>query len=313
MNVVMKRLLISLVILALWPAGVLADMQLNRIVVFGDSLSDTGNLASVVGPFPNPPYYGNRVSNGPVAVEVMAQVLNLPLQTSLHLVGPAQGDNYAVVRAMAGTTEAIDLATQTTLFLANNGGIAPADALYVVFLGGNDIRSARDTDPATAQQILEAAVTGIASQLRQLSQAGAKYWLVVMGPDIGVIPETHLIAAATGSADLPEMTTQLSKQFNRLLKRQLKSVKKDMKVKIKKFPVAKALADIVSKAEELGFTNTKGFCFSSQQGTFTPDCNYGLNFDQYIYFDEVHPTARVHHLVGKAMSEKVEDWFESDD
>ena len=45
----------------------LAAQQVNDVVVFGDSLSDPGNIPSLSGGVnfpPSPPYVGNRFSNG---------------------------------------------------------------------------------------------------------------------------------------------------------------------------------------------------------------------------------------------------------
>src|SRR5712675_392386 len=52
----------------------------SSLVVYGDSLSDNGNLWNADGhTFPPPPYWMGRQSNGPVAVEDLAHNLNLPL------------------------------------------------------------------------------------------------------------------------------------------------------------------------------------------------------------------------------------------
>lgn len=58
--------------LFLFSATALADY--SDVYIFGDSLSDTGNLASVTADLPFP-YYMNRVTNGPVAVEVIYQAV----------------------------------------------------------------------------------------------------------------------------------------------------------------------------------------------------------------------------------------------
>jgi phospholipase/lecithinase/hemolysin len=63
-----------------------------QITVFGDSLADAGNVFALTagtvppltgGPFPPSPPYAQRLSNGPVAVEVLAANLGLPLTPSL--------------------------------------------------------------------------------------------------------------------------------------------------------------------------------------------------------------------------------------
>jgi len=189
----MKQIKYLLLLLVLYiPTALLAEQQYDRIYVFGDSLSDTGNLASIAGAFPQPPYFENRVTNGLVAVEIMANRLGLPLQTSLHLLGPASGTNYAVAAAKVTRNESIDLNTQVALFLANHGGVAPANALYVMFIGGNDIRQARSTaDWTAAVQLLDEAAKTIATEMQVLAASGAKNWLVVNSSDIGRIPETR--------------------------------------------------------------------------------------------------------------------------
>ncbi len=48
-----KRVLLLLLVLSGWAQ---ADTQYNQIFIFGDSLSDTGNLASVTQNFPAPYY-----------------------------------------------------------------------------------------------------------------------------------------------------------------------------------------------------------------------------------------------------------------
>ena len=69
--------------------------------VFGDSLSDNGNLASI-GPsigltFNDPPSFNNSFTNGPVAVQLLAESLGLSANASLWLTSPSpQGTNYAV-------------------------------------------------------------------------------------------------------------------------------------------------------------------------------------------------------------------------
>ena len=79
----------------------LAASDISQLVIFGDSLSDTGNLGSVIGGIPAP-YFNNRISNGPVAVETLSAKFNDTANASLHLLGLNAGHNYAVAGAKAG-------------------------------------------------------------------------------------------------------------------------------------------------------------------------------------------------------------------
>ncbi len=79
-----------------WPRGwgVAAAVALtpSRVVVFGDSLSDIGNIDdATLGVVPGRTYYNGRFSNGPAWVERLASDLGAPP------LGPstAGGDNFA--------------------------------------------------------------------------------------------------------------------------------------------------------------------------------------------------------------------------
>ena len=52
-------------------ASAASAQSYNRLVVFGDSLSDNGNLYAVLGQPTSPPYYQGRFSNGPVFTELL--------------------------------------------------------------------------------------------------------------------------------------------------------------------------------------------------------------------------------------------------
>ena len=131
--------------------------------VFGDSLSDNGNLAELLnaegqffGNFPNPPSFHDSFTNGPVAVAGLAQNLGLSLTPSLWVTGfkdPAglfggvsfmPGTNYAVAGALSATPSpvSINLLSQVGAYSAYASGHADPDALYVIMIGGNDVRDA---------------------------------------------------------------------------------------------------------------------------------------------------------------------------
>ncbi|MFV1992615.1 MAG: SGNH/GDSL hydrolase family protein [Acidiferrobacterales bacterium] len=299
--------IILLVALFFSPSLVWADPSDSapyaRVVVFGDSLSDTGNLASLIGNFPSPPYYMNRVSNGPVAVEVLANKLYLDALPSLHLIGPAQGSNYAVAGARAGGSEFIDLGFQVTMFLANNSGAAPANFLYIVFIGGNDVRDARgEADQVTAMAIIDQAVAMEIAAIQNLVAAGASDILVVNVPDIGAIPESGLLAIALGQPALKEYASLLTRAYNKKLKKQLKVLKHQLnEVDIEQFDLFKFFGKLIKHANKYGFDNATDACFSSATLIVNPACN----FENFVFFDEIHPTAHAHAIVGSRMSRLV--------
>ncbi len=283
-----------------------ADKAYSNIFIFGDSLSDTGNLASIMGDFPAP-FFKNRPSNGLLAVDYVAASVNLDAAASGYLVGPETGGNYAVAGARSAGIRAIDFPAQVGAFLANQNGIAPADALYVVFIGGNDVFDASEIiDTATAQQTVDIGVTVEGQQIQTLINAGAKFILVINVVDISVVPATNLLAAATQNPQLIKHAHKLTKRYNKKLKRTLKALNHNNKIELVRFDLFEAFKNLLNDAKDAGFTNTTDACFSSITFTFSDGCNMGANFGQYIFFDEIHPTARAHAIIGHQIAGEVE-------
>jgi cholinesterase len=165
-----------------------ADFQ--KLVVFGDSLSDSGNAG--------------RFSNGPVWVELLAKRLGLSL-------APVRfgGTNLAVGGARAAGNGLFDLAAQTAFFLAR--GEADPKALYVIYAGGNDLRSGEN--PARAAQ-------AVAASVEQLAAAGARHFLVPNLGDLGVTPDyRERGAAAHGRDQTRAFNAALDKALGRLERR----------------------------------------------------------------------------------------------
>ena len=120
-------LIVLLVIATIQPIAVKHPLFMCLVIAY----RDTGNLASIQGAFP-PPYFNNRASNGWVGVEVMAGLLGAELTTSLHLVGPAQGNNYAVGGARAHSNNPIDLNAQIDAYLSHHHQANPAITSFLL-------------------------------------------------------------------------------------------------------------------------------------------------------------------------------------
>ena len=313
----------------------------SQIYVFGDSLSDTGNLKAVL----QNPQIPERFTNGPVTVEIVAGALGLSLSNSYHLLGGALpfGNNYAIAGAKAvdddnnEATPDINLPTQVNAFLQIHGGTAPADALYIVFIGGNDIRAARSIranaifasdeeleaakEAATAS--IESSVNSQSAQIMKLIGAGAQHILVAGAPDIGTIPETSILTATLANAapsksfakkatKLPAVTSQLSDLYNRRLNQSLNSIEHSSGLDLIEYDLIEFSENELANAEANGYTNTEDPCIYvySQAGTPNPECLASApSFPTqltFFYWDEVHPTALVHYHSALEMLETIQ-------
>jgi phospholipase/lecithinase/hemolysin len=296
-----KRLPVSIKILTLLITFSLCRSAwgYSELITFGDSLSDTGNLASVTTNFPWP-YYDNRVSDGPLAVDVLASAYGLSAKASLHLISSRGGSNFAVDGAKAGGIDAQDLQIQLQSHLGRHAGQIVKDALYVVMIGGNDLRAARNSDSeVVAYSIVDRAVAEIRTTLAMLLQLGATKILVVNTPDIGRIPET--LQKSLQDPGIKARSTALTKRFNTTLGSIIRSLRSQYGTAIVEFDLFTQFNRILDNSLKYGFTNNDEGCFNPNNYSFHSDCQYGNEFDRFVFFDSLHPTAKTHKLIGEAM------------
>lgn len=294
----LRKKILPIILLLASPLSIAAPY--SSVVVFGDSLSDNGNLAASVPSydFLNSKPYNHGFNNGLPAVEQLAKLLNLPLMPSRYFTVPGLGSNFAVAGARAAGSAAIDLNSQVAAFLAGKKNKAPSDALYVVFIGGNDIRDMRDqTNDKTANQLLEKLGSNVKANLVQLLNAGAKNVLVVNAPDIGKIPETS--ALASKKYGLAKRAYQKTVAFNNKLADVVMQVEKQSKTDIVLFDLQAFFNNIITDSKAYHFNDTTHACFSSVSFVFYPICN-ATKIDSFVFFDEIHPTQRVHERLGRA-------------
>jgi len=293
------RCLICVICLSVTPTGFAASY--SHLFIFGDSLSDTGNRASISLPFVWP-YYKNRVSNGPVAVDQLGARLGLPVNASLHLVAQSGGTNYSVAGAIARGNGSIDLNGQVDAFLIKFANKAPAVALYVMMIGANDVRDAIvATSSSAANQMVDSAAARIKVQLERLLQAGARNIAIVNVPDLGVTPEARIVSQENGDPGLIARATQLSVRFNNQLTMRLQQIELASGVDLIEFNFFAQFNSTLANSTTLGFTNTTDACFEPGSLSFHPDCFLGTGFDRFIFFDELHPTSKTHGLIGDAL------------
>lgn len=291
-----------------------AQESVGRIVVFGTSLSDPGNAFALAGgtntppdydndPFlvPNTPYArgGHHFSNGATWVEQFARPLGLARysQAALRSKG-ARGANYAVGGARArDAAGSFNFSDQLTAFLADHGNVAPADPLYVIEMGGNDIRDAMVAFVAVgggangilaAEAVIRDAVTAMGIHLFTLHGAGARKFLVWKIPNVGLTPAIRGLGPdAAGLADA------LSRGFNNGVEAAvLANLEPLPDVQLFRLNVYDKLATIVDKPEEFGLSNVHEPCITPLSAPY-----HCQNFDEYLFWDGIHPTKATHAII----------------
>jgi phospholipase/lecithinase/hemolysin len=293
-------------------AGSVEATPFTGLVVFADSLGDSGNNATVFDtlhpppgtlrtstPISSPtfvptyPYSSNRYSNGPVWVEQLAASLGLSATASL-----LGGTNFAFGGARMGPTGSsfpYSLADQVDFFLSATGGSAPSGELYIVEGGGND---ARDAFAAAAgggdpTPIITDYVTNTSNILAELSNAGATHILLANVTDIGKTPAIQSFGpAAAGLAT--QIAAEMNTELDSALATTFPSTFVDGLYRVNLFDL---LDEVFANPAEFGLTDATSTC------AFIAACI--ANPEGTFFWDGIHPTTAGHALLARAALEAV--------
>jgi phospholipase/lecithinase/hemolysin len=259
------------------------------MVVFGDSLSDSGNNASlglynpgqVISDNSYVPLatYGpaGTYSNGPVWASYAAATLGVTLTPSNVGTG---GTNYAYGGATTGPNPSplpYSLLTQASQYLASTGNTASTNALYVIAGGGNDARAVLNGQAAPAATIASFAAN-VGAIVDELQAAGAQHIVVWNTPNLGLAPA---VAAAGGSV----FGTTLAAGMNQALAFRLAG-----EAGVSIFDIFDLGTTLALNPLAFGFTNTTDACGAIALA----DCS------KYVYWDGIHPTTAAHQEIADA-------------
>jgi phospholipase/lecithinase/hemolysin len=242
----------------------------SSVIVYGDSLSDNGNLYFLDGGIVplSPPYYNGRFSNGPVAVEQLATDLGAPLY------------DYAVGGATSGVGNEGDGGTQTSLGSLGLPGMqaelaesAPllasslvSSSLFVVWGGANDFLASGS--PTVAADNIDSIVAALEAD-------GAQTILVPNMPNLGLTPDFYGSPLATAYSEAFNATLQATLPGNAIY-----------------FNTFDLLNSITSSPSTYGFSDVTDPCLSG-----TTPCS---NPNQYLFWDGFHPTTATDAFVADA-------------
>lgn len=188
---------------------------------------------------------------------------------------------------------------QVAAYSAFDGGAADPKALYVVMIGGNDVRNA--ALQGTGAAAVTAGVDAELASISTLSSEGAKNFLVVNVPNVGIIPEF-----AQDHPSLASAATTYSQLYDTELSEGLATLDPPLAAgtALHEFNLYALNKHLLANAASHGFTNTTDRCFTDTplSAATTMRCGpNGQNIDSYIYWDDIHPTAKVHALWAQSM------------
>jgi len=253
---------------------------IDKMVVFGDSLSDTGMVFQATGGSypPDPPYFQGRYSNGRVWVEYLADYLRLP---------SSKINNFAYGGATSGnniSSPVPSLLNQVQAFTRPPSQIN-STTLYVLWAGANDYLQGSSDANIPVRNLMDA--------IAALSKAGAKRFLIANLPNLGQLPATRNDA---NSASL----TALTQAHNQGLRRSLKMLgQQQPELEIIVLDANALYQAATTQPAQFKFTNVTGACISGSKACSNPN--------QFLFWDGIHPTTATHKILGERAFTLIKD------
>jgi phospholipase/lecithinase/hemolysin len=293
---------IIITVFALLFSTMISATSVNKLVVFGDSLSDNGNLYEYMKhqlPL-SPPYFEGRFTNGPVWVELLMRSY-YPTNVTAHL------EDYAI--GGAGVLEEDDsglftLREEVSTYLLTHNDKADADSMYIMWIGSNNYLALPDHPDEAISDV----IVGIQNNLQRLVNKGAKHIMVVSVPDLGKIPGAQ-------DFDAVDLLAYVSSQHNKILREKVSEFQAQYPhVQWLYFDISGLMGEIMEKPEAFGFTNVTGTCYEASLpqhvknpvlkmvSTITAK-NKKDACEGYLFFDPVHPSAFAHTIMAQRTKE----------
>jgi len=294
----------------------------SGVYVFGDSLVDPGNALKAAKflddlPFTSSPdraptadkgYFLGRFSDGYTFADLISNKLLLtPTKATfpygfedpvfgipITIGGKPDGNNlsfaYGGAQAIRGGELVPDLDEQTDAY---RNYTADPKALYIVTIGGNDIRELvpRTDAPVTATAAaarLSAISTEIADEVAQLYRIGARHVLVTGMPDVGLIP---YYSGSTDEAGRRSLATQYSESLDSLVQTTLQGLTLPAGAKLYGYSFLEFTEAVFASPGAYGLTNL------TQARTIVQAGALAATGSGFLFFDDVHPSAQAHALV----------------
>jgi len=264
-----------------------ATVDYSSLHVFGDSLSDVGNLYRLTfGRRPeSPPYWNGRFSNGPVWADRVAGAFGAAdIPTGNHAWGGA--------KARSDRDGIPDLALQASNYRLVDGDRRGDRPLAAVFAGANDILDA--AGGGGIRGVGRRAAEAVGDAAESLGRAGVRDFLLFTLMDVGATPRFghNPSGARTASRGVAAFNRELDEQITALRGRGAKVAVVD---------AHGLFEDLLAHPRKYGVRNTTTPCLDVDGDRCGPKQGR-----RRAFFDDVHPNRVVHRRLGDAVMAQIE-------
>ncbi len=188
----------------------------------------------------------------------------------------------------------LNLPAQVDAFLQQSGGVAPSDGLYIIEMGGNDIRDAlvAFAGGGNGGPILQAANVSIANSIGALYVAGARNFLVWRAPNVALTPAIRTLDRVNPGA--AQLATQLTQGFNAGLDGVVAQLSGLPGIGIVRLDAYRMLNDLVAHPAAFGLTDVTTACITPNIPPFKCE-----RPDEFLFWDGIHPSKAVHAITAQ--------------
>lgn len=259
--------------------------ETERIIVFGDSLSDTQNLynATLWKAPQSDAWFLGRFSNGPVWPEYLGR--SMQLTPYVWAVAGAAADQFLVI---PGFSQQVD-SWQAYMREARN--YDPAKSLFYVMVGANDLVNYGKSPDQSLMTVEQG--------LRKLLAAGARKIVVSNLPDVSRAPAFRI----RNDGDVVARNVHT---YNVGLAELIRRLSVEHPTALTLFDANTFFGRILDAPEQAGFTDVWQSCLQlDPSNSFNyllphnrrPNCSP----DTFVFWDAMHPTTRMHREIADAI------------
>lgn len=302
--------------LALFANGTSAQ-EYSQVIIFGDSLSDTGRIKATVGEVA--PAFAEKLQPSfttnpdPVWASVLAASYGKTAKPFTK--AEPTGTNFAVGGARSGeevnwngVITVPSTAAQIQEHLTATNGKADPNALYAVWIGSNDLIAASQAKTIEeAQTAIANSVSRTAQDIATLNQAGASVILVPNVPDLSLTPR-----AIYAEKNLQVGIQSKAKLAATLYNQGLYTALNGMNANVVPANTFALLQEAVANKEAFGFKNTSGVACQMPPRTTGADDPASTSLgctsahliepnagETYAFADDIHPSGKTHRILAQ--------------
>lgn len=273
-----------------------AQSQYSSITVFGDSLSDPGNIPKFFFGlnYPAPPYFENQFSNGPVYAKYLDGLFGISTPLSDFAIGGAKTGVGNIGGLPGNPTIGLPNAGidgEISYYLQNKPTPSKSD-LFIVWGGANDYFDdfagfGHLTGNPLKQFLLGAngpvttTIGNLVTDINRLAAIGVRNFVVPNLPNLGATPSYN------GQALTRSQGQTLVSTHNQALASEMGALQQQLHVNIVIVDIGTVFNDVLANPAKYGVdpNHTKDECIQNSACV--------AQHQNYLFWDDVHPTGLV--------------------